>query len=379
MLKTLRARQLLFRAAQHARAETGKGILSQFIEIARLRRGDSALHPRDYYAFRVFDDRAYSAAAKGEVVSWRHKVLGSVNDPQWRAVVRDKLNFYALIHSLGFPHPEVFALYQADGRPFGIAPTLRTVAEMATFFRTSMRYPFFAKPVNAAFGRGTSSVDSFDRESDRLLLAGGEEIGLDDYVARYGTAHHSGMLFQERVVQNPEVVRMCGPAASTLRMVVLNYEEGPRVFRCTWNIPVGPSIISNYERGKTGNLKAWIDVANGYVEDMIRAHPSKPGHPYVPGEFGVPAEAHPDTGVRLVGVTVPGWDAAVELCLRGARGFPGLRYQAWDIVLSDRGPLVMELNFEGGPQQFPGKPGLNDAELRAFMKRYLRGSNGAGR
>lgn len=59
-------------------------------------------------------------------------------------------------------------------------------------------------------------------------------------------------------------------------------------------------------------------------------------------------EEHPDTGNPVAGVTIPRWDALLEL---GARSYEltGLGYQGIDIVLDrDKGPLILELNARPG-------------------------------
>jgi alpha-L-glutamate ligase-like protein len=59
---------------------------------------------------------------------------------------------------------------------------------------------------------------------------------------------------------------------------------------------------------------------------------------------------HPDTGVEVKGISIPGWDNLLALAA-GCYELTGLGYQGVDIVLDkDRGPLVLELN---------ARPGLN--------------------
>jgi hypothetical protein len=56
---------------------------------------------------------------------------------------------------------------------------------------------------------------------------------------------------------------------------------------------------------------------------------------------------HPDTGATLVGLSVPDWQKAMDLCRYAAAMFPGIRTQSWDVALTDAGPVVLELNFGG--------------------------------
>jgi hypothetical protein len=56
---------------------------------------------------------------------------------------------------------------------------------------------------------------------------------------------------------------------------------------------------------------------------------------------------HPETGAPLVGLALPDWQQAVQLCLRAASVLPGIRTQSWDIALTDAGPVVLEINYGG--------------------------------
>lgn len=61
-------------------------------------------------------------------------------------------------------------------------------------------------------------------------------------------------------------------------------------------------------------------------------------------------EEHPDTGVEVKGIRIPGWDGLMALAA-GCYELTGLGYQGVDIVLDrEKGPLVLELN---------ARPGLN--------------------
>ena len=43
-------------------------------------------------------------------------------------------------------------------------------------------------------------------------------------------------------------------------------------------------------------------------------------------------------------MTVPIWQATIELCRRAARLFPGVRSIGWDLVVSPDGPVLLEAN-----------------------------------
>ena len=81
------------------------------------------------------------------------------------------------------------------------------------------------------------------------------------------------------------------------------------------------------------------------------------------------SDRHPDTGVRLTDQILPDWAKVRDVVLSGAAVIPGLPMQAWDVALTDRGPILLEVNAIGSfilPQMARGA-GLLNEELREFF------------
>lgn len=363
----------LARTMREVRRSTGKGVLPQVREIARLRLGTGRLRVSDYYAYELFDDTLYPGDAKGEVVGWNGAGISErLNDPHWRAVASDKFICYALLKGLDLPHPGTYALYHGHGRAFGTAPTLTTPESVAAFLRESMPYPFFAKPVAGQHGDGASAVARMDRSRDMLTTVPGEEIPVEDYVARYVVPESSGYLFQEMLRPHAEIRRMCGNKVSTVRVIVLNAGGERQVFRALWRIPVGNNITDNFLHGTSGNLMAYVDPATGLVRRAIRGPGNDTTRLYGHGRRGRRLELHPETGERLEGIRLPAWQETFTLCQRAAAAFPGLRYQSWDIAMCEQGPVLVELNSSGDLMQMPGCPGFFDSQFQQFVAAHAR-------
>ena len=82
-------------------------------------------------------------------------------------------------------------------------------------------------------------------------------------------------------------------------------------------------------------------------------------------------QAHPDTGEQLVGIMLEGWPDVAKLCLKAATFLPRLRLQHWDVAMTSKGPVILELNTYGWldlPQLASGR-GLYDGEFQAFHAR----------
>lgn len=374
MMAKLKRVPALMAAARDTRRRTGKGVLAQFMEMHRLRRGFGALGAFDYYAYHVFDDVKYPGRTKFDVVSWDYRVLGRLNNPRWRELADDKLLLYALLTSFDLPHPPLIGIFDPSGRLYGRVPCLTGKNDVESFLRALDR-PMFGKRLRGMRGRGVSSIDRYDAATDELVMAYDQRIVVPRYVEEYVLPARRGYLFQERVASHPELLPITGPTVSTLRMVVLNGKSGTTLFRGVWKMAIGTQITDNFLGGTSGNLKAWVDVADGRVVAALHGSGRSSGsNPYGPESLGRYVERHPQTGRQLVGIRVPSWSEAVELVTRAARHLPGMRYQSWDVALGDRGPTILELNAGGMPQQLPGFPGMSDDTFRRFISEERDGA-----
>jgi hypothetical protein len=278
-------------------------------------------------------------------------------------MVHDKLACYSLLAGLGLPVPETRALYHGGGR-FAAVPVFADPAALAAHLRAGMRYPFFGKPVAGIRSIGVAAIERYDAGSDALVLVGGRTLALDGFVKELEPYRKDGYLFQEMLRPHAEVAALCGPRLSTVRLIVLLEQREPAVLHALWKIPVGDNPADNFWR--PGNLLAGLDAGDGRVVRVIQGT----------GADQLELERHPDTEQPLLGATLPDWPALTALCLKAARAFPGLRMQAWDIALTERGPVLVEVNIGGDfnlPQLAHAK-GLMDERFRAFLDRCANGA-----
>jgi glutathione synthase/RimK-type ligase-like ATP-grasp enzyme len=338
----------------------GKSPWSQAREIGRLRFGPNKLRPDEYYYYGLYDDRRFTSADKARFLG-RHaqdRIIRQCNAGQWWFIAHDKLVFYALIAGLGLPIPETRALYHGGDR-FAAVPVLARPEALAAHLRSAMPYPFFGKPVAGIRSVGVAAVKSYDPSGDAVVLTGGKTVGVDGFVRELEPYREQGYLFQEVLRPHPDLAVLCGPRVATVRLVVLLEESGPAILHALWKVPVGDNPADNFWR--PGNLLAGLDAETGQVRRVIQGT----------GSDQVELERHPDTDQPLVGATLPDWPLLTGLCLEAARAFPGLRMQAWDIALTDRGPVLVEVNIGGdfNLPQLAHATGLMDERFRAFVDR----------
>lgn len=353
-----------------AAARRERGVFGQAWDLLRCRYGPGKLGASEYYKYGLFQAK-FAAAERTRFAGWRMEghLDQRLNAPSWLGVTTDKLIQYGIFQGVGIPTPEIRAVYHPSGRYFGSARQLRTPGELADYLRNDSPYPFFSKPAHGSFGRGSFGVARYLGGTDELELLSGERMPLEDFVGlcqpRKGVyPWESGYLFQDCLVPHAATAAICGQRLSSLRLVVLAPDTGPRLFRAVWKIPTGTNMVDNFDRGMLGNLAAWVDTETGRVNRVI-------------GGTGLDKRevtVHPDTGQSFGGLTIPQWSRVRELCLDAATVFPALRLQFWDIALTEDGPVVLEVNIGGnldGPQQVADQ-GVLDEEFQAFRAQLAR-------
>ncbi len=343
-----------------ARKKFGKSLFSQISEMAKLSMGAGKLRPEEYYYYGLYDDSRYSYDQKARFLgkNAQNRIHATCNDLAWWAIADDKLVFYATMAGLGFRTPRIYAVYH-PARDFEAAPGLANAEALAAFLRDGMSYPFFSKPVCGMYSVGVASVEAYDAESDSLALGGGDKVPVAGFVEAVAPFFEQGYLFQERLASAPEVARLSGAGMSTVRVMVLTVGDEMEIYRALWKIPSNGNVADNFWR--RGNMLGAIDLETGRLGQVVRGV----------GPERELVETHPDSGLPLAGRRIPAWEKIRELVLTAARAFPGLTIQAWDVALTDAGPMLLELNIGGDfnlPQIASGT-GLMEERLSTLIAR----------
>lgn len=352
----------LIEAIRRARAASGKGALRQLAEMASLRFGRGLLGVGEYFDYQLFDDRRFTSAQKREFVGWRtkYRLYARLDLRAWGAFTVDKTTYQIFARGAGLPVPALLGVYSTRARHVPDAPWLSSPDELAAWLRTGLAYPAFAKPAVSKWGEGAHLLRRFDPATDALSLDAGVDCKLADFVAEV-TARSGGYVFQEVLRPDPAIAEVTGGRLCGMRIVVLNgSSRGPIMHRAILKVTAKGNVRDNFHHGATGNLLAKIDTATGRIEHLIRG-----GWPWPEIE-----ERHPDTDMSMKGFRIPRWDEAVAVTLRAAAAFPGSRLQGWDVALTDRGPVLLEINtpMDADLVQLASGTGLWDEAFDAFYR-----------
>jgi hypothetical protein len=340
----------------------GKTYFAQVREIYALKFGPGKLAPIEYFHYGLHEDRL-SLKEKQAFVG--HNLRAELNrdylDEKTFEVGTDKLAFYARAAELGLPTPKTRAVCHAE-RTLAGAVHIADGAALAAFLRDPANYPFFAKPVSLTASVGTASATRLHAKDDLVEMSDGRCFTVERLVAEAERYFAKGWLIQERLTPHADIRAVVGEALSTVRMMVVDVGSGPQLIRATWRVPVGDHSADVLWRG---NLMADVDGATGVAARAIKGR-------------GLTLEEvldHPDSRRPIVGCQLPMWREACDLALKAAKAFPELPITGWDVAITDRGPIIIELEPDGGDPavtQLASGKGLLSGPYAEFLRRVKK-------
>lgn len=352
-----------------ARAETGKSITQQSVELLKLRRTPNKISPSEYFEFQLYDDALYSETDRKAFIGYNaYNIYSKLNRRGWDGVANDKLIFCAVMCSSGFSVPENHAVLSYGGRRCNEAQVVRGEEEFHCFLKERRDLlPFFYKPVHGVFGRGSGIIRDYDARKRRVILHNTSK-NIADLLESFKPSMNDGILIQSVLRPSDSLRALVGERLATTRFIVWLGDDGLEILAVNWKIPAGDNIVCNTDGWTNGNLVAIVDRDTG---DLLRI---------CAGEGGVAVECsgiHPDTKADLRGVRVPEFESQKEYVLAAAKQFPGIRLQAWDMVSTDKGEIALEVNLVTESTvhgcQLVGRRGLLSTTLERELLSLERG------
>jgi hypothetical protein len=310
----------------------------QFAEMARLRGGQCGISALEYYEFELYrpdlsmDEKREFVGEKGS-----HKLnvrLAPPNLTHMRNFLADKLMLTTVMAGMGLATTRVQAAF-SPSRGFGTYPTLRSAAEVEHFLRYDARFPLFGKPIRGSQAKGSALM--LGVEGDAVTLGNGQRTPLAKIAAEIAENVTYGYVFQDAVTPAPEIANLTGSrTVSTLRVVTVNRTDRPEVLYTTWKLPAPDAMSDNF--WQKGSLIALINPATGVVEKVRQGEDLQTRW----------VETHPVTGAQLLGVTLPHFQAVLDLARAAHAVVPDNGILGWDIALVPGGACLIECNENTG-------------------------------
>ncbi len=241
--------------------------------------------------------------------------------PELSLTLDDKLKFYKLCKTYGIPTAEVLSFnrknsFHYNNAILNIETPKALEALLLKICEERNLSTLFLKPIDENSGKGIIKIEKNSIYINQFW----------DYIIT------SNYVIQKTVIQHPEINRIYAKSVNTMRLETFTDKEG------TFN------FLGHYMRfGSNGNFVDNVNQGGVYVNiDLKTGTLSK----YAETNLvlgGKTFNKHPDTGVAFENFKIPFFQEAIELVKKASYYFPTY-IQAWDVVITPNGPLLLEGN-----------------------------------
>ncbi|WP_141363087.1 sugar-transfer associated ATP-grasp domain-containing protein [Glutamicibacter uratoxydans] len=188
---------------------------------------------------------------------------------------------------------------------------------------------YFLKPLAAGKGKG---VHRLDFEDGKYVL---DRKPVDDQTILNLIDTLDGWLLTHGVQQHPILAEIYAETTNTLRMITVRNQDGDAELLFSV-LRVGTAKTVPVDNGSRGGLVAHVDLETGLLSQARTLWSND--------EFDV----HPDSGTMIQGTVLPNWEQTCKSVLELADSLPYLQFVAWDVLLTEDGPVVIEANTSSG-------------------------------
>ena len=235
--------------------------------------------------------------------------------------ITDKFYFYLFLKSLNLPTPKIL-YYTRNGKLFYSEYNKGT--EISSIFNNDI--DAFAKQFDGQLGNGAFAIKIKDTE---VYVNNDLVSSTDDLLKIFTDANY---IIQERIVQHPELNKLCSTAVNTIRLVTLiTPNEEIIAVRAGLRIGREGSRVDNCAKG---GIFVGIDMNTG---KLMKKGIIKPPQ-------GKIVYQHPDNNVVFEGFKIPFFKEAVEMSKELHSRLYRVHSIGWDIAITQDGPMFIEGN-----------------------------------
>lgn len=216
---------------------------------------------------------------------------------------------------------------------------------------------FVIKPSSGSGGNGIVVISDYRDEHWISISAKAYSFEMlkkhiaDIIFGVYSFGLNDTAIIEERIIQDERISLLSPKGLADIRMI--NYRGS--------NVKAMLRIATEASDGKANLHQGGVGVAIGLTD----------GRSFSAQIEREDVTHHPDSGVALLDVEIPFWDELVLLCEETAKRIP-MEYLGIDIALSEKGPVILEVNARPGIEiQNISHEGMIDA-LSAVERRIAR-------
>ncbi len=248
-------------------------------------------------------------------------------------LTKDKMKIS--FHQLGIPTPQTFMIVENSNDLKKFEKVIKD------------KNSFVIKPTKGLGGEGILVVDAkngkFYVSGEFMSLASLENHIKQILEGQFSNDNEDKAIIEEKIIVDQKFSKLFYKGVFDIRVIVFYGFPVMSMMR----IPTKESKgLANIHKGA---ISMGLDISDGHGIN-----------PFWKGRGGH-IKNHPDTGVDLQSIKIPNWSEVLKIaCL--AQGASKLNYVGVDVTLSDKGPMILEVNKRPGIE-------IQNANLEGLLKR----------
>lgn len=266
------------------------------------------------------------------------RVVSTLNPPSYQKLSQNKVCEKAVLQQVNIP-TALFIGSLHHQRGFSAAGGRLTGADdLLTLLLTNPEIDRLCfKLVEGFGGQGFRAVETLRGGNLMLrLLDSGQLLSVPEFLSGV-LAFDAGRsyIIEEYVQQHPALARLNQSSVNTLRIWAYCFNGETAVIDAFLRVGSRGSLVDNTSMGAQIFR---VDLSSGLIGEGMAKN--------IDNET---FQCHRDSGERISGGTLPFWHEALILAQRAVTAFPHISFAGVDIAITEKGPVVIELNVEPDP------------------------------
>jgi len=256
--------------------------------------------------------------------------LDLLNPLKYFSLARNKFMAHKMLEDTGVRTSELYCYYQPEAIYAENPECAGDLSSVLRILKTKGVQSCVIKTTESSHGDNVWVIQDIDYQDNDAILTrfDGEKLALSSVLG------NEPLIFESLVRQTEQFAAFNASSVNTVRFMTALYPDGSAKIIATF-IKIGRAGRCVDNAGGGGNVDVCVDVATGEIRYAIQFD----------GWHNVKdIDCHPDSGNPLNGVVIDNWESIKAEVIRFQQAFPYCKVAGWDIAITDKGPVVIEVN-----------------------------------
>jgi hypothetical protein len=322
-----------FDLVQHtAKNSANKSVVRQLVELVALFIR-SQLGPGYYFKAQMYS-RKYTFSDVMGFLSLRQykRQVYRLNNRLYHKCSQNKAVEKAILSTYGIPTPELLGHYHGVQGLTTQGKEFRTKAQMQELLRQQEPGSKLCfKLIDGWGGMGFRAIECLPEQ--RILdLYSQKEIGFEEFYQSLHSPEEEGLIVERYLEQHSGFASFNPSSVNTCRVLLRVVGDEVRCLTVFLRVGRAGTLVDN---STSGGIIFPVDKATGIMERGFSKHDRKTFY-----------DAHPDSGIRMSGGSLPCFKEGLELAKKSILAFPHINFAGVDLAFSKDGPVILEINIE---------------------------------